>query len=706
MNIERLEELIVEIADGGRGAVAALQAALSEMPEQSLQQLASKERERWSEAVEIILTDEPESCFRPSADLLHEFLRIGYDSPRLRDRLADQARVCFSEYPDPAGLLLALGIRNAAVAGRKIPSRWRLFEHTSEGNLCCHPHHGRGSILEIDGLGNEVRVHFERTIGFSLSVYLEKFHLIRHGSLVSELIQNRREWAEVADMERGELRRQLADSFFPAVESDLIFRRCLVSGAVGEREFEAWCEQAAKAADERELPVAVAAGGGVERELKDTRSLQELKEILSAASPPAPSQPEVEALNRLLQTAASRPEQAAILAETLLLLAERFDWPQWLSESIGQLGQAAAVWHDTDLFVEVADGLPAKSLPDWFRLTGEAVGAEAMGELCLRLPLKSWLAADRVLARLTGDKSFFMTRAATAVGGRASADLVVWLWQRGSGEERAAIGDSSVIFRALARHARGSFLKAQRQLRSLLLQDEDFQRFLMNDGEPAAIGRLVNCVRNYGEVLEAGERQSLLVRFARLYPEARKLIEKRPRRAADADGESSGGEVVTSTRGYEKRRRELHDIVRKRIPANSRAIAHARSYGDLRENAEYKAAKEEQGHLMARRAELEVALKQVKPTNFDHVVNPSRVVPGCTVRLRLEDGESRQFHVLGCWDSDPYREMVAYETPLGRALLGKIAGDRVETPMGAAEIEAVSGLDQAMREWVSTVDDL
>src|SRR5258708_18058312 len=100
----------------------------------------------------------------------------------------------------------------------------------------------------------------------------------------------------------------------------------------------------------------------------------------------------------------------------------------------------------------------------------------------------------------------------------------------------------------------------------------------------------------------------LRARIVKSYPAIQSLI----------SGEQSQKEtnLIVSWDSLERRKNEYHELVEKKIPANSKEIAIARSYGDLRENHEYKAAKEMQKLLMRRKAELEVQLVRARATDF------------------------------------------------------------------------------------------
>jgi transcription elongation factor GreA len=124
--------------------------------------------------------------------------------------------------------------------------------------------------------------------------------------------------------------------------------------------------------------------------------------------------------------------------------------------------------------------------------------------------------------------------------------------------------------------------------------------------------------------------------------------------------------------------------------ANSRAIEVARGHGDLSENADYSAAKEEQGHIEAKIRELEgkIALAEViDPTKL----SGSRVKFGATVTLEdTESGDSLTYVIVGDDEADIKKGRISIGAPLARGLIGKDVGDTVKTPNGKREYEVRS----------------
>jgi transcription elongation GreA/GreB family factor len=180
-------------------------------------------------------------------------------------------------------------------------------------------------------------------------------------------------------------------------------------------------------------------------------------------------------------------------------------------------------------------------------------------------------------------------------------------------------------------------------------------------------------------------KRSLLARLVKVYPELESTI-------AGAQPQQKTAPLIVSWSSLEKRRAEYEEIVKVKIPENSKEIAIARSYGDLSENFEFKAAKQMQSVLMRRKAELEQMLHDARGTAFENP-DTSRVSIGTIVTLREVTTNSEEtYTILGAWDSEPDRHTISYQTAIGQALLGHEAGEIVslKTEHRAAEFTIVS----------------
>jgi transcription elongation GreA/GreB family factor len=180
-------------------------------------------------------------------------------------------------------------------------------------------------------------------------------------------------------------------------------------------------------------------------------------------------------------------------------------------------------------------------------------------------------------------------------------------------------------------------------------------------------------------------KRSLLARMVKVYPELETMI-------AGAETQEKAAPLIVSWSSLEKRRAEYEEVVKVKIPANTKEIAIARSYGDLSENFEFKAAKQMQSVLMRRKAELEQMLHDARGTSFENP-DTSRVSIGTIVTLRNAETKNEEtYTILGAWDGDPDRHIISYQTAIGQALLGHEIGETISlnTEHGAAQFTIIS----------------
>ena len=215
-------------------------------------------------------------------------------------------------------------------------------------------------------------------------------------------------------------------------------------------------------------------------------------------------------------------------------------------------------------------------------------------------------------------------------------------------------------------------------LADILSEDTDLIADLLSTADPETARDLANTLLlNQG--FEELTKKSLLARFIKIFPNIQSLV------AADAEAKEVN--FLVSRPSYDRRREEYETIVSKKIPENSRSIAAAREHGDLRENSEYKMAKQDQQVLMAHKSQLERDLARARVTDFKEAPI-DQVGVGSVVEVRSHAGAVTRYSILGAWDGDPENHIISYQTPLGAALLTKKVGDTVKVKAGGAAEES------------------
>ena len=148
--------------------------------------------------------------------------------------------------------------------------------------------------------------------------------------------------------------------------------------------------------------------------------------------------------------------------------------------------------------------------------------------------------------------------------------------------------------------------------------------------------------------------------------------------------------VPMTVQGAETLKTELERLKTQERPRIVKAIAEARAQGDLRENAEYQYAKEEQGFIEGRIIEIEGKLAAAQIIDVTKIPESGKVIFGVTlVLLNLETDEEISYQIVGDEESDIKQAKLSVYSPIARALIGKEVGDvaKVETPAGQVEYE-------------------
>ncbi|HEY8569575.1 transcription elongation factor GreA [Microbulbifer sp.] len=148
--------------------------------------------------------------------------------------------------------------------------------------------------------------------------------------------------------------------------------------------------------------------------------------------------------------------------------------------------------------------------------------------------------------------------------------------------------------------------------------------------------------------------------------------------------------VPMTVEGAEALRAELEDLKKVQRPAVVQAIAEAREHGDLKENAEYHAAREKQGFIEGRIQDIEAKLSLAQVIDVKAIEPSGKVIFGTTVTIiRVEDDSEVTYKIVGDDEADVKNRKISVNSPIARALIGKEEGDIVvvNTPSGSVEYE-------------------
>lgn len=227
-----------------------------------------------------------------------------------------------------------------------------------------------------------------------------------------------------------------------------------------------------------------------------------------------------------------------------------------------------------------------------------------------------------------------------------------------------------------------SEIKRGTKLYELVLGDKPLIAAILNDAPVPDVRDITRAIL-LSPVFEELDKRSLLAAIIKLYPEVQAMVVGTDKTAAPE------AKIIVSWPSLKRRQAELEEIVTKKIPQNSKDIGIARGYGDLKENHEFKSAREMQGILTRQKAELELDLSRAEATDFAGA-DTSKVSLGTKVTLRdTVSGDNLIYTILGAWDGDLSKGIISYQTAVARALLNHTVGERIELSTGEGGIHHV-----------------
>jgi transcription elongation GreA/GreB family factor len=361
--------------------------------------------------------------------------------------------------------------------------------------------------------------------------------------------------------------------------------------------------------------------------------------------------------------------------------------------------------------LQALSGIPARDVRPLIGLLSGLAGEDRVAEALLaELPQQPLNVVNDAIAFLidTGREEVCAERVRVLVSDRSAGPAVLYSLCRKPDLARRWLQSGTAallteVVQALEQDLSGFSLKAQRQLRSLFDQIEWLKRMLadLDEGQREVLLKKISESGGW----EVSAKRSVLGRMIRLYPELEQVL------ATPAEREGTDTSRRTSWRTYRERQEQLRRLIEVDIPANSREIAEARSYGDLSENFEYQAAKDQQRLLMRRQIELQRDLDEVRGSDFAGVRTDTAGAGTC-VTLRGPEGSTRRFCILGEWDRDDELGIISSSSRLADLVSGCRVGDTVDVPSmdtgvpdGATErctVAEIAAPGEVIRQWMGS----
>jgi transcription elongation GreA/GreB family factor len=579
---------------------------------------------------------------------------------------------------------------------------------------------GAGKIAEWDLLGDRMLVDFEGKPGHALKLEFASklLDIIGEDHILARRFADKAGLLDLAEKDpAGFVRLALVSNgrkmSFDAFE-DLVKGKIIPEG-----KFKNWWENAKKVLrtkpqfivpPKRTLPLELRGDdiSPTDALLEDFRGAREMKAKIKA----------IEAILKEPSIFGSNP------AETLLPIAKEAE--ETISQNLRlKPAEAIEMLLTRDDLVERVEGLRehvsltlAKAMEEIYERLPEFVTTltptkqfrvfnalpEAMGEgwadqataLINKLPQRSIAELAKVyVKRDSVDK--LLTFLKTTIGHRAlGSEALAWVCR-----ERATITKpvfSAEITAALMGAIERDHFdddKRSNRVMDVLMSDKDIIADVLANAEPNQVNNFSRQVL-LSPAFDELTKRSLMARIIKVVPEVEELILEHKKDDED-DGPQTA--LIVSWTSLETQKAAHKQLTEIEIPKNREDIIIAREYGDLRENFEYKSAKEFQRVLMRRKMEMERDLARAQGTDFSDV-DPSKVGPGTIVTMEdLADGKQNTYTLLGAWDGDPAKHILSYLTAIGQALQGKSVGDTAELPTETDALRPVKII--SITKWAS-----
>jgi len=594
-----------------------------------------------------------------------------------------------------------------------------MLRRLSPGAYCQDKTWGFGVVRDVDYLYARVRIDFEGRSGHEMSMAYAGESLKPAGEdhLMVRRLKDPEGIARLAAESPAELVRVTLQSYGPLTATRL--REILVPEIVKEGAWKEFWDAARRELQEdayvdfprrRADPLRLRSEPRdrlreKEDRLKGERDPDVILDLLEEDARAGVSGDRMRAIfvDRLKFVVRARAEDPGSLAR-LVVIADEFGM-QLPSEGVDVSGERLL---DKAMFVEACRNLSGRRVAALCRLLLRGWGARAEDILLASLEDLPYSALNEVLGLLleSNRREECLAMLREIVGRRrAGIHLLLWIMRNTEVAEAAGITDmphlALMVVAELGKPHSGDDLKAANLARRLFM-DADWLDGVLTVMTPEDRLGLVRRIAG-GSAWKTLDRRSLLGRIIKKYPELEEAL------ATSTESEqASPRRRTTSQRSYAQRQAQLQKLVQEEIPRISREIARARSYGDLSENHEYKAAKEMQAFLMRRRSELEKMLEEVRPDDFSEA-GTEVVGPGTEVELECADGGRQRVVILGMWDRDEALGIISSESPLARVLEGHRVGETVSIPgeTGSREcrISAINGLSDEVRRWMGEVPE-
>jgi transcription elongation GreA/GreB family factor len=622
--------------------------------------------------------------------------------PLFQDRLGmAQLRSCGAEKGMPAAEWL-----------RRLDVLMRL----KVGSFCWERNWGLGSVKSIDEFALRVAIDFARKPGHQMS-FAYAGEALQPVGPTHLMVRHRTEPAVIRALVEGkpdEVVRMALASFGPLTVVDLQER--LVPELVAEADWKRFWDAARKELKKEglvEIPV---------KRTEPMRLLSRASGFDSEWSRKLLAERDLEKVLGLLQTLVERGDPEALDAESKAAVQDRVAFVMKgatgaqpdikargavlaarlgpVAGSVDLSGVTAELMSNSNLPLLIGK-LRAKDLADVIAFLKEHSSVDVLSRLVDLIPALPLTALESVISFLgehgASDRGMAVLKGAVAAHEAGPAALA-WLCRHIQEAVAAGIRADDVLAMALGvlneSHS-GEALRARNQIESFFVNRAWVERVFtpLDEGQRGELLKRMGRSGNW----DISSRRSAMANVIRAFPSLERLLAQEPGQQRVA-----AKVRVTSWRSYAQRQAQLKHLVEVEIPKNSAEIANARAYGDLSENFEYKAAKDNQRVLMQRQLEFESDLREVQGSDLKPAVTDRACVGTCVTVMWDGDGEER-FNILGEWDREESLGIISNRSQMGQTLEGLAvgAGFQIGTEVPRrGKIVAIAPVSEEVQKWI------
>lgn len=569
------------------------------------------------------------------------------------------------------------------------------------GAFCLHPSWGPGRVAAWDLAGDRVVVDFEGKAGHELKLEFaaKSLSLLDPGHVLAKRVADRAALAELAEKQPSAFVKLVLQSYGGRLMLDQ-FEDVVKPKIVSEARFKPWWESAKKqlrgnksfvVPPKRTLPLELRDEGLTHAQalIGDFTAAKDLKTKVKAAEAImanlgafAKDQELLASVLAGLDESGSKALrlQPALAFELLLIrdeLLARLPELGPLPETAQTL--SGALNDERKSVAEVLKALPIARTKQLLAALPAAYGSSWLQEAFARLNDSTGRTVSEIARFIIdqGKSEELVILLQTGIQNRSlSMDALQWICRERKGDA-FEVFDSDFAPALLSALEREHYEESNRRtgrLRDLVTDDRELLGDLVLQLDPSQVKTFARRLWS-SPVFDDLTRRSLLARVIKAAPEVQSIIEH-----TEDDSDGSEDILIVSTQSYLDRQAAYEKLVKEEIPQNTRDIAVARGYGDLRENFEFKSAKEQQRVLMRRQKVMEREIAIARQTDFKDA--PTHVVSIGTV-VEFQDpatGANETATILGAWDTEPSRGILSYLSGMGKALLGKATGETASLP--------------------------